>query len=86
MHRPFNTNIDTCADNFNCFSTPAEFKFKGLEVTFFNAVPDYKIFVAGYEMIVEIKQIDMNPEKRQEYDKFRKGRIAALFSTLLLVP
>ena len=39
--------------------------------------PDYKIFVDGNEIIVEIKQIDMNPDEKQEYGKFKKGGIAA---------
>jgi hypothetical protein len=44
--------------------------------------PDYRVFICGNEIIAEIKQIDMNPEEKQEYDKFKKGGIAVGRNTI----
>jgi hypothetical protein len=44
--------------------------------------PDYRVFIFGNEIIAEIKQIDMNPEEKQEYDKLKKGGIAVGSNTI----
>lgn len=38
--------------------------------------PDYMIFPEGQKVVVEVKQIDMNPEEEAEYKKFCEGGIA----------
>ena len=40
------------------------------------------ICIIGNEIIAEIKQIDMNPEEKQEYDKFKEGGLAAGSNTI----
>jgi hypothetical protein len=44
--------------------------------------PDYSVFICGNEIIVEVKQIDMNPKEQQEYKKFREGEMAAGRNTI----
>lgn len=44
--------------------------------------PDYRIHLAGVEIIIELKQIDMNQEEKREYQKFCKGGIAQGSNTI----
>ena len=66
---------------FEEFCSKRKIKFDKIS-TGENRTPDYRVFIYGNEIIAEIKQIDMNPEERQEYDKFKKGGMAVGSNTI----
>ncbi len=66
---------------FESFCNKRQIKYEKI-TTSEHRTPDYKVILSGIEVIVEIKQIDMNPDEKREYDKFRKGGIAAGSNTI----
>jgi hypothetical protein len=45
-----------------------------------NRTPDYRILLAGTEVIVEVKQLDLNKEDKERYEQvFKEGKIVTFF-------
>lgn len=63
-------------DIFEVFCSTANMRFDRIPTSDYKKTPDYDIFPSNVKIVVEVKQIDPNPEEQEEIEKFNNGESA----------